>query len=289
MLLENRARHLALEELKPRVSSSSFLPVTPPPGCRAPLADIHGKPMVQHVVEKALQSGADRVIVATDDERVQQTLAPFAAAAGFEVYMTTGSPVRHRASGRGVPSLRLCRRHHHRQRAGDEPSFPVIIRQVADNLAAASAPMATLSVPIRDAEEAFNPNAVKVVTDREGMPSISVAPASPGIGTALRPAIACGEREQIGDHYQRHIGIYAYRAGFIQRYVDWAPSVLEQVEALEQLRVLWYGEKIHVAQALQARRWGWTPRPISTRCERCWPVGAGGTALMQNERPRAPF
>ncbi|HHQ4733469.1 TPA: cytidylyltransferase domain-containing protein, partial [Aeromonas veronii] len=58
--------------------------------------------------------------------------------------------------------------------------------------------------------------------------------------------------EQIGDHYQRHIGIYAYRAGFIQRYVDWAPSVLEQVEALEQLRVLWYGEKIHVAQALEA-------------------------------------
>ena len=159
-----------------------------------PLADIHGKPMVQHVVEKALQSGADRVIVATDDERVQQALAPFAAAAGFEVCMT--SPDHQSGTER---LAEVCRHYGFAADTiivnvrGTSPSFPVIIRQVADNLAAASAPMATLSVPIRDAEEAFNPNAVKVVTDREGMPSISVAPASPGIGTALRPAIALRE------------------------------------------------------------------------------------------------
>lgn len=214
-----------------------------------PLADIHGKPMVQHVVEKALQSGAERVIVATDDERVQQALAPFAAAAGFEVCMT--SPDHQSGTER---LAEVCRHYGFAADTiivnvqGDEPLIPpAIIRQVADNLAAASAPMATLSVPIRDAEEAFNPNAVKVVTDREGYALYFSRASIPW--DRDRFAQSC---EQIGDHYQRHIGIYAYRAGFIQRYVDWAPSVLEQVEALEQLRVLWYGEKIHVAQALQA-------------------------------------
>ncbi|MCX4072930.1 3-deoxy-manno-octulosonate cytidylyltransferase [Aeromonas caviae] len=214
-----------------------------------PLADIHGKPMVQHVVEKALQSGADRVIVATDDERVQQALAPFAAAAGFEVCMT--SPDHQSGTER---LAEVCRHYGFAADTiivnvqGDEPLIPpVIIRQVADNLAAASAPMATLSVPIRDAEEAFNPNAVKVVTDREGYALYFSRASIPWDRDRFAQS-----REQIGDHYQRHIGIYAYRADFIQRYVDWAPSVLEQVEALEQLRVLWYGEKIHVAQALQA-------------------------------------
>ncbi|WP_368212550.1 3-deoxy-manno-octulosonate cytidylyltransferase [Aeromonas sp. s10] len=214
-----------------------------------PLADIHGKPMVQHVVEKALQSGADRVIVATDDERVQQALAPFAAAAGFEVCMTSAD---HQSGTERLAEV--CRHYGFAADTiivnvqGDEPLIPpVIIRQVADNLAAASAPMATLSVPIRDAEEAFNPNAVKVVTDREGYALYFSRASIPWDRDRFAQS-----REQIGDHYQRHIGIYAYRAGFIQRYVDWAPSVLEQVEALEQLRVLWYGEKIHVAQALQA-------------------------------------
>ncbi|AUY08502.1 3-deoxy-manno-octulosonate cytidylyltransferase [Aeromonas sp. ASNIH2] len=220
-----------------------------------PLADIHGKPMVQHVVEKALQSGADRVIVATDDERVQQALAPFAAAAGFEVCMT--SPDHQSGTER---LAEVCRHYGFAADTiivnvqGDEPLIPpVIIRQVADNLAAASAPMATLSVPIRDAEEAFNPNAVKVVTDREGYAlyfSRASIPWDRDRFAASDPV--AGSHEQIGAHYQRHIGIYAYRAGFIQRYVDWEPSALEQIEALEQLRVLWYGEKIHVAQALEA-------------------------------------
>ena len=216
-----------------------------------PLADIHGKPMVQHVVEKALQSGADRVIVATDDERVQQALQT----TGVEVCMT--SPDHQSGTER---LAEVCRHYGFAADTiivnvqGDEPLIPpVIIRQVADNLAAASAPMATLSVPIRDAEEAFNPNAVKVVTDREGYALYFSRASIPWDRDRFAASDrVAGSREQIGDHYQRHIGIYAYRAGFIQRYVDWAPSALEQVEALEQLRVLWYGEKIHVAQALEA-------------------------------------
>ncbi|MGN5140089.1 3-deoxy-manno-octulosonate cytidylyltransferase [Aeromonas sp. 164P] len=210
-----------------------------------PLADIHGKPMVQHVVEKALQSGADRVIVATDDARVQQALLT----TGVEVCMT--SPDHQSGTER---LAEVCRHYGFAADTiivnvqGDEPLIPpAIIRQVADNLAAATAPMATLSVPIKDAEEAFNPNAVKVVTDKDGYALYFSRASIPWDRDRF-----AASREQIGDHYQRHIGIYAYRAGFIQRYVDWVPSVLEQVEALEQLRVLWYGEKIHVAQALEA-------------------------------------
>lgn len=120
-----------------------------------PLADIHGKPMVQYVVEKALQSGADRVIVATDDERVQQALQ----STGVEVCMT--SPDHQSGTER---LAEVCRHYGFAADTiivnvqGDEPLIPpAIIRQVADNLAAATAPMATLSVPIQDAEEAFNP------------------------------------------------------------------------------------------------------------------------------------
>lgn len=210
-----------------------------------PLADIHGKPMVQHVVEKALQSGADRVIVATDDVRVQQALQT----TGVEVCMT--SPDHQSGTER---LAEVCRHYGFAADTiivnvqGDEPLIPpAIIRQVADNLAAATAPMATLSVPIKDAEEAFNPNAVKVVTDKDGYALYFSRASIPWDRDRFAKS-----HEQIGDYYQRHIGIYAYRAGFIQRYVDWTPSVLEQVEALEQLRVLWYGEKIHVAQALEA-------------------------------------
>ncbi|WP_139751171.1 3-deoxy-manno-octulosonate cytidylyltransferase [Aeromonas media] len=210
-----------------------------------PLADIHGKPMVQHVVEKALQSGADRVIVATDDERVQQALQT----TGVEVCMTS---VDHQSGTERLAEV--CRHYGFAADTivvnvqGDEPLIPpAIIRQVADNLAAATAPMATLSVPIQDAEDAFNPNAVKVVTDKDGYALYFSRASIPWDRDRFAKS-----REQIGSHYQRHIGIYAYRAGFIQRYVDWAPSALEQVEALEQLRVLWYGEKIHVAQALEA-------------------------------------
>ncbi|MGX9080151.1 cytidylyltransferase domain-containing protein, partial [Klebsiella pneumoniae] len=107
----------------------------------------------------------------------------------------------------------------------------------------AEARMATLAEPIEDLETLFNPNVVKVVSDINGLAltfSRSTLPWARDEFAKQRDVLPAGVP------YRRHIGIYAYRAGFIQRYVDWAPSVLEQVEALEQLRVLWYGEKIHV-------------------------------------------
>jgi len=210
-----------------------------------PLVDIHGKPMVIHVMERALESGAERVIVATDHPDV----AAAVQAAGGEVCMTRAD----HQSG----TERLAEVIDHYQFAddtvivnvqGDEPLIPpVIIRQVADNLTRSSAGMATLAVPIDSAEEAFNPNAVKVVRDAQGHALYFSRAPIPWDREQFAKS-----RDTIGDTFLRHIGLYAYRAGFIRRYVTWQPSQLEQIELLEQLRVLWYGEKIHVdvAQAI---------------------------------------
>ncbi len=104
--------------------------------------------------------------------------------------------------------------------------------------------MATLAVPIHHAEEAFNPNAVKVVMDAEGYALYFSRATIPWDRDRFAQS-----KETIGETFLRHIGIYGYRAGFIRRYVARAPSPLEHIEMLEQLRVLWYGEKIHVAVA----------------------------------------
>lgn len=204
-----------------------------------PLVDIHGKPMVVHVMERALESGAERVIVATDNNDVARAVE----AAGGEVCMTRPD----HQSG----TERLAEVIEHYQFSddtvivnvqGDEPLIPpVIIRQVAENLARSTAGMATLAVPITSAEEAFNPNAVKVVRDASGYALYFSRATIPWDRERFSTS-----REEVGDCFLRHIGIYGYRAGFIRRYVSWEASPLEQIELLEQLRVLWYGEKIHV-------------------------------------------
>ncbi|WP_113625816.1 3-deoxy-manno-octulosonate cytidylyltransferase [Pectobacterium peruviense] len=207
-----------------------------------PLADINGKPMVVHVMERALESGAQRVIVATDHPDVEVAVRQ----AGGEVCLTRAD------HNSGTERLaEVIERYGFTDDdiivnvQGDEPLIPsVIIRQVAENLAASKAGMATLAVPIETSEEAFNPNAVKVVTDAEGYALYFSRATIPWDRERFAQS-----KETIGDHFLRHIGIYAYRAGFVRRYVTWAPSQLEQIELLEQLRVLWYGEKIHVAVA----------------------------------------
>ncbi|WP_459176078.1 3-deoxy-manno-octulosonate cytidylyltransferase [Ewingella americana] len=207
-----------------------------------PLADINGKPMVIHVMERALESGADRVIVATDHPDVFSAVQ----AAGGEACMTRAD---HQS---GTERLAEVIEHYGFTDddiivnvQGDEPLVPpLIIRQVAENLASCEAGMATLAVPISSAEEAFNPNAVKVVMDINGYALYFSRAAIPWERERFAKS-----KESVGDTFLRHIGIYAYRAGFVRRYVSWAPSQLENIELLEQLRVLWYGEKIHVAVA----------------------------------------
>ena len=213
-----------------------------------PLADIGGKPMVQHVYERAQESGAGRVIVATDDSRIESAVEAFSG----QVLMT--SPDHNSGTERlaeVISKLNIETTEVVVNVQGDEPFIPPeIIRQVADNLAnQTAAPMATLSVPIEDAEDVFNPNAVKVVTDSRGYALYFSRAAIPwnrdefAKEQPLQPAVI--------ESYQRHIGIYAYRAGFVLDYITWESSPLEHIESLEQLRVLWHGERIHVAEAIK--------------------------------------
>ncbi|HEQ3497227.1 3-deoxy-manno-octulosonate cytidylyltransferase [Raoultella ornithinolytica] len=207
-----------------------------------PLQDINGKPMIVHVLERARESGADRIIVATDHDDVARAVE----AAGGEVCMTCAD--HQSGTERLAEVVEKCGFSDDTiivNIQGDEPMIPpAIVRQVADNLAANTCGMATLAVPIHDAEEAFNPNAVKVVMDAQGYALYFSRATIPWDRDRFAQS-----RETIGDTLLRHIGIYGYRAGFIRRYVSWSPSPLEQIEMLEQLRVLWYGEKIHVAVA----------------------------------------
>lgn len=207
-----------------------------------PLKDINGKPMIVHVLERARESGADRIIVATDNIDVAHAVE----AAGGEVCLT--SPDHQSGTERLAEVIEKCAFSDDTvivNVQGDEPMIPpVIIKQVADNVAASEAGMATLAVPITTAEEAFNPNAVKVVMDAQGYALYFSRATIPWDRERFMHS-----HEQIGSHFLRHIGIYGYRAGFIRRYVSWPASPLEQIEMLEQLRVLWHGEKIHVAVA----------------------------------------
>ena len=205
-----------------------------------PLVDINGKPMVVHVLERARESGAERIIEATDNEEVMAAVQ----AVGGEVCMTRAD--HQSGTERLAEVVEKCGFSDETvivNVQGDEPMIPpAIIRQVADNLAARrDVGMATLAVPVESAEEAFNPNAVKVVMDAQGYALYFSRATIPWDRDRF-----AASRETIGDSFLRHIGIYGYRAGFIRRYVSWQTSPLEQIEMLEQLRVLWYGEKIHV-------------------------------------------
>jgi len=214
------------------------------------LADIKGKPMIQWVVEKAKQSGASQVIVATDNDEVAKVVQAF----GGEVCKTRAD--HHSGTERLAEVMEQYQFDDDQvivNVQGDEPFIPAEnIAQVARNLAnqqrtsQQQARMATLAVHIHDVEEALNPNAVKVLTDKVGY-ALYFSRAT--IPYDRERFLNNQNIKAIGDFYLRHIGIYAYRAGFIKDYVQWPASQLEQVESLEQLRVLWQGEKIHVAVA----------------------------------------
>lgn len=213
-----------------------------------PLQDIAGKPMVQHAWEQAKKSAASRVVIATDDARIVEACQAF----GAEVLLTD--------AGHSSGTDRLAEVATQLQLApdaivvnvqGDEPLIPpAIIDQVAANLAAhPEAGIATLAEPIDSIETLFNPNAVKVSSDINGLAlTFSRAPLP-----WARDALARSRDElPAGVPYRRHIGIYAYRAGFLHDFVAWGPCLLEDTECLEQLRALWHGVRIHVADALQS-------------------------------------
>ena len=212
-----------------------------------PLLQLRGKPMIQHVHERALESGANLVAVATDDDRIRAVTEGF----GAQTVMTAQD----HASGtdriaEAARALGLSGDDIIVNLQGDEPLMPPqVIQQVANDLARKhEADVATLCTPITSVDELFDPHVVKVVVDTYGYalyfsraPVPWVRDAFPQKHTALPPDTA---------HF-RHIGLYAYHAGFLQQYITWEPCDLERSEALEQLRVLFNHGKIHVAQAVE--------------------------------------
>ena len=207
-----------------------------------PLADIGGKPMVVRVAERALASGAARVAVATDDERVRAAVV----AHGFAACMTradhpTGTDrLAEAAAQLGLPDDAIVV-----NVQGDEPLLaPALIRAMADLLAAKpDAAIATACHPVADPVEAFSPNVVKVVLDRAGYAlyfSRATIPWARDAFAARRDTLPAGLP------LYRHYGLYAYRVGFLRAFPALAPAPIEQFEALEQLRALWHGYRIVV-------------------------------------------
>ncbi|QXG34353.1 3-deoxy-manno-octulosonate cytidylyltransferase [Pseudomonas viridiflava] len=213
-----------------------------------PLKVIAGKPMVQLVWEQARKSSAQRVVVATDDVRIFEACQAF----GAEVLMTRDD---HNSGtdrlAEVATQLGLAADAIVVNVQGDEPMIPpAVINQVASNLAAhPEAGISTLAEPIDDVAALFNPNVVKVSSDINGLAlTFSRAPLP-----WARDALAANRDElPAGVPLRRHIGIYAYRAGFLHDFVTWGPCMLENTENLEQLRALWNGVRIHVADALEA-------------------------------------
>lgn len=211
-----------------------------------PLMDIAGLPMIQHVWQRALDSDASRVVIATEDQRVYDACQQF----GAEVCMTLAS----HESGTDrlqevVSLLGLADDEIVVNVQGDEPLIPKqAIAQVAENLAAnTDAGIATLAEPILDSASLFNPNIVKAVADVHGRALYFSRSPIPW----CRDEWASGDRSlPAGVEFLRHVGIYAYRVNFLHRFVSWPLATLEKFEKLEQLRAMENGVAIHIAKAV---------------------------------------
>lgn len=209
---------------------------------KKPLLDIAGKPMVVHVVEQALLSGAETVVVATDHEEIAQAVRQYGyqAAMTREDHTSGTDRIAEVAQQLGWADQTIVV-----NVQGDEPLIsPHLIQEVALNLAQhAEASIATACHPIHDKASMLNPNIVKVVIDSQGHAIyFSRAPIP-----YARDAFALNQDVPVAMPVYRHIGIYAYRAAFLKAYAGLQPAAIEQFEALEQLRALWHGYKISVA------------------------------------------
>ena len=210
-----------------------------------PLLDIAGKPMIQRVYEQASLSKAARVLIATDDVRIQNEAEAF----GAEVVMTRADhPSGTDRLEEVVRILGLEDEEILVNVQGDEPLLPsALIEQVAQNLDRhPEAGIATLCERIHDLDTVFNPNAVKVVFDDQGFASYFSRAPIPWARDAFNRS---DKYLPTSAEYYRHVGMYAYRAGFLRQYVRWPPSMTEQSERLEQLRALSHGIPIHIEVA----------------------------------------
>ncbi len=208
-----------------------------------PLIELAGKPMIQHVYERALATGIQDIVVATDDERIFDVAKVF----GANVVMTSVdhengteriAEVAAKLGWQGDDVIVNVQ--------GDEPLIPrelieLTAKGLLDN---PQAGMASLCTPIRDAAEAFDPNAVKTVLDNNGFAMYFSRAPIPWDRDLYKQGQ--DQLTQLAPVY-RHIGMYGYRVSFLQEYAKMEMTALEQAECLEQLRALCYGVKIHMA------------------------------------------
>ena len=202
-----------------------------------PLRLIAGKPMIQHVYERAISANFDTIIIATDNEKIENCCLDF----GASVCMTS---INHETgSDRLAEVVEIYNWPDNTivvNLQGDEPLTPVEnLYQVANNLANhPKASIATLATPILNPQAINNPNVVKVVTDKNGMALY--------FSRAPIPFQRDADKTLNNSQALRHIGIYAYRASYLKTFSNMESCSLEALEKLEQLRALWHGARIHV-------------------------------------------
>jgi len=211
------------------------------------LLDVAGKPLIQRVYDKALESGAEQVIIATDDGRIESIAKEF----GADVCMTSSQHnsgterIAEVVTTRKLPDDRVVV-----NLQGDEPLMPPhFIKLVAHKLLIDKTySVSTLCHPITTIDELFNPNVVKVVVDADGKALYFSRAPIPWDRERFKDfyTSGIGESSELTDHY-RHIGLYAYSVAFIKQYIKLEPSKIEKLELLEQLRVLDQGYKIAVS------------------------------------------
>ncbi|MDC9715331.1 MAG: 3-deoxy-manno-octulosonate cytidylyltransferase [Gammaproteobacteria bacterium] len=202
------------------------------------LQDIHGKPLIQHTYENAKNSGASSVIIATDDDRINNIAQDF----GATVCMTSSA---HTSGTSRIAEVLETFNIDDEQVVvnvqGDEPMLGAqVIQQVAQNLMDSKMQMATLCEKVTDKAQYLDPNCVKVVFDKFGK----------ALYFSRSPIPAFRNQQDFNAELCfKHIGIYAYHSSFIKQYLTMESSDYEQVEKLEQLTVLKEGFDIHISKA----------------------------------------
>ena len=235
-----------------------------------PLADIGGRPMIVRVLERVQAAGASEVWVATDHGAVR---AAVEAAGGHALMTRADHPSGTDRLAEVAERLGWADDDIVVNVQGDEPLIdPALVTAVAAALAGdAEAAICTAAHPLADAGEAFNPNVVKAVCDAAGRAlyfSRAPIPWARDAWASTRDALPAGLP------MLRHVGLYAYRAGFLHRYAALAPSPLEQWEALEQLRALWHGFHIRVVELEAAPAAGVDTVEDLERVRRLYAAGA---------------
>lgn len=207
-----------------------------------PLLEVAGRPMLQHVFERACESHADEVIIATDDARIQSAAEGFGAVVCLTSAEHTSGTER---LGEVVEALGWADHVLVVNLQGDEPLMPAgLIDQVAGNLALhEDAAMTTLAYPLEKSENETDPHIVKVVLDSEGYAMYFSRAPIPWHRDPAETGSGIGDTNPV----LHHLGLYAYRAGFLRIFSRLAHAPLEVFEKLEQLRALWHGYRIHVA------------------------------------------